>query len=322
MELRHLRYFVAVAEQENVSRAALRLHVSQPALSRQIRDLEDELGFLLFQRSAKSVRLTEAGRQFLAEARAVLLRAEEAVTAARAVATGRRGELLVGYAPVPTVRLLPPALRAFQAEAPGVRVRLRDLSTEEMLAGLRKGTLPVAFLVRPTRAMLRGLRFEPLAQDVLRLAVPPGHRFARLRSVPLARLAAEPLVVYSRQEYPEYHAYLADLFAAAKIRPPIAEEHEDGLGMVAAVEAGCGLALAPQSLACSIGARLKLLPLSPAPPPLVIGAAWWPAGLTPAAELFLRCVRRTAAAENQPSGRRVVASDSRPRLHPSASLPK
>ena len=95
MELRHLRYFIAVAEEENVSRAALKLHVSQPALSRQIRDLEEELGFLLLERSAKSVRLTEAGRAFLIEARAVLQRAEDAVNAARAIATGRRGELHV-----------------------------------------------------------------------------------------------------------------------------------------------------------------------------------------------------------------------------------
>ena len=99
MELRHLRYFVGVAEEENVSRAALKLHVSQPALSRQIRDLEEELGFLLLTRDAKSVRLTEAGRVFLHEARAVLLRAEEAVKTARAVATGGRAELHVGYAP-------------------------------------------------------------------------------------------------------------------------------------------------------------------------------------------------------------------------------
>src|SRR5207302_8481835 len=91
VELRHLRYFIAVAEEENVSRAALKLHVSQPALSRQIRDLEDELGFLLLKRSAKSVRLTEAGRVFLTEARAVLHRAEAGVQTARGTATGGHG---------------------------------------------------------------------------------------------------------------------------------------------------------------------------------------------------------------------------------------
>src|ERR1017187_3864632 len=111
MELRHLRYFVAVAEEENVSRAALKLHVSQPGLSRQIRDLEDEIGFQLFERSAKSLRLTEAGKIFLNEARAVLLHAEDAVKKARAVSGGTTGEINVGYAPSLTGQILPSALR-------------------------------------------------------------------------------------------------------------------------------------------------------------------------------------------------------------------
>lgn len=96
MELRHLRYFVAVAEEENVSRAALRLHVSQPSLSRQIRDLEDELGFELLERTAKSIRLTDAGRTFLTESREVLRRVEKAVAAARRIATGQTNEVHVG----------------------------------------------------------------------------------------------------------------------------------------------------------------------------------------------------------------------------------
>src|SRR5271155_603636 len=99
MELRHFRYFVAVAEQENVSRAALKLHISQPGISRQIRDLEAEIGFQLFERSAKSLKLTQAGKIFLGEARAVLQRADEAVKAARAAASKISGELHVGYAP-------------------------------------------------------------------------------------------------------------------------------------------------------------------------------------------------------------------------------
>ena len=295
MELRHLRYFVAVAEQENVSRAALKLHVSQPGLSRQIRDLEEEIGFLLLQRSAKSVRLTDAGRVFLGEAQAVLLRADEAVKAARAVATGRSGELHIGYAPVPTVQLLPPTLRAFQAELPGVRVKLHDFSPEQMITGLRKGSLQLALLVRPTPAMLRGLHFEALVRDQIRVAVPRGHRFARLRTIPLAQLVEEPLVAYSRQEYPEYHEYLAALFAPFKRRPRIVEEQEGGVGLVTAVEAGTGLALVPQSLACSIGSRLKLIPLTPAPEPVVVGAAWAKDGLTAAAALFLRCARTAVA---------------------------
>jgi len=286
MELRHLRYFVAAAETENVSRAALKLHVSQPALSRQISDLEDEIGFLLLERSAKSVRLTDAGRIFLTEARAVLIRADEAVKAAKAVATGQRGELNVGYAPTPTVRILPPTLRAFQAERPGVRVKLHDLSTDEMLVGLRKGTLQIALMVRPTRAMLRGLHFEELARDQMRVAVPPGHALARLRSISVARLADEPLVAYNRKDYPDYHEMLAELFAAVKKSPRIVEEYEGAGGLVTAVEAGTGLALVAQSLSCSIGPRLKLIPITPTPEPIIIGAAWSRDLFTPAAEQF------------------------------------
>ena len=295
MELRHLRYFVAVAEAENVSRAALKLHVSQPALSRQIRDLEDELGFLLLERTSKSVRLTEAGRAFLAESRAVLQRADAAVKTARAIATGGRGELHLGYAPFPTARILPPTLRAFQGTLPNVRVKLHDFSTEEMLTGLREGKLQIAFLVRPTPPMLRGFRFEELLRDPVRLAVPPDHPFARLRSIPLARAATEPWVALSRDDYPEYHEFLAALFSRTKIKPRIVEEHESTASLVSAVEAGCGLAMAPQTLACSFGPRLKLIPFSPAPEPLVIGAVWLKAGLSAAAERLLDCAKEAAA---------------------------
>ncbi len=294
MELRHLRYFVAVAETENVSRAALKLHVSQPALSRQIRDLEDELGFPLFDRGAQSVRLTAAGRALLAEARAVLDRVTQAVRAARAAA-GTAAELEVGYAPSPTARILPAALRALRAQAPDVRVRLRDLSTEEMLAGIREGKLQIAFLVRPTRAMLRGLTFEELARDPLCVAVPPDHPFARLRSVTPAQVAREPLLALTRKDYPEYHECLDAVFAGLPRPPRIVEEYDSGPSLVAAIEAGSGVAVAPTALACTAGPRLKLIPLSPAPEPLVIGAVWLGRRLNGAAEQFLTLAKAAAA---------------------------
>jgi DNA-binding transcriptional LysR family regulator len=291
MELRHLRYFIGVAEEENVSRAALKLHLSQPALSRQIRDLEDELGFPLLERRAKSVRLTEAGRVFLTEARAVMDRADAAVKTARAAATGVSGELHVGYAPSLSARLLPQALRAFQAELPGVRVKLHDWSTEEMLAGLREGKLHIAIVARPMPAMLRGLQFEELARDSMCLAVAPGHPLAGRRTVNLEEIAREPLIAYSRKEYPEAHANLLALFATVKVKPRIAEEHDSVSSLIAAVESGAGIAVAPQSLTCTAGPRLKLIPFSPAPAPLITGAAWSKTGLAPAAQRFLKCAR-------------------------------
>jgi DNA-binding transcriptional LysR family regulator len=298
MELRHLRYFVRVAEEENVSRAALKLHVSQPGLSRQIRDLEDELGFLLLTRSAKSVRLTEAGRAFLTETRAVLQRVEDAVKVARAIATGARGELHIGYAPSLTARFLPRALRAFQAQSPGVRVKLHDLSTEEMLAGLREGTLQMGFVVR-VPALLRGLSFQELARDSFCLAVAPKHPLAGRRTVKLAEIAHEPLITYSRKDYPDAYEGLAAMFAAIKSKPRIAEEHDSVSSLIAAVEAGGGVAIAVQSLACTAGPRLKLIPFSPAPPPLVVGAAWLKRGLTPTAERFLKCAIQEGGAESK-----------------------
>jgi DNA-binding transcriptional LysR family regulator len=294
MELRHLRYFVAVAKEQNVSRAALKLHVSQPALSRQIRDLEDEIGFLLLERSAKSVRLTAAGRTFLIESQAVLRRAVGAVEAARAVASGLSEELNVGYAPMPTVKFLPPAVRSFRKQYAGVRVKLHDLSPAEMMTGLHEGDLQLAFLVRPTRAMLRGLRFEEFGRDQMRLAVGRNHALAKLRSISVRQLKNHALVTYTRKDYPEYHAYLGALFGGAKAHPPILEEHGDGVGLVTALETGSGVAVLPQSLEFTTGSRIKLIPIVPAPAPLVVGVAWVPSRLTSVAERFLRVTRDSA----------------------------
>src|SRR5262249_54537799 len=162
-----------------------KLHVSQPALSRQIHDLEDELGFALLQRTAKSVKLTEAGRAFLEEARAVIQLSQQAVRNARAVATGEHAQLRVGYAPSLTAMILPRALRAFKAEVPKARVILQDLSTQEMLTQVREGELDVALMARPAPAALRGLEFEEIASYPMCVAVPPGHPLAENSAVAL-----------------------------------------------------------------------------------------------------------------------------------------
>jgi DNA-binding transcriptional LysR family regulator len=272
MELRHLRYFVAVAEEENVTRAAAKLHVSQPALSRQIHDLEDEMNLLLLERSAKSVRLTEAGRVFLQEARAVLQRADEAVAKARSVAGGVQGEIRVGYAPSLTIQILPRALRAFQSEFPAVRVILDDLSTEEMLNGLRAGKLHVALTVNPGRGKLRGLHFDEIAQYPMCVAVPPGHPLAKSRAVNWKKLAGENLIAYGRDNYPEYHEALDAIFERVGGKMNIVEEQDGVTSLIAAVEAGRGVAFVPGCIACMAGPRLKIIPLTPAPRPIIVGA--------------------------------------------------
>jgi DNA-binding transcriptional LysR family regulator len=295
MELRHLRYFVAAAEEENVSRAAGKLHVSQPGVSRQIRDLEEELGFELFHRTPKSLKLTEAGKVFLKEARAVLQRAEDAVKSARAVAAGAEEELHVGYAPSLTARFLPQTLRAFQAVMPKVRVKLHDAATEEMLAGLREGKLQLALMVCVARADFRGFQFAELTRDSLCLAVGPNHPLAAKRTITLEEAAREPLISYSQNDYPDAHKMVMGLFTNLKVKPRIAEECDSVSSLIAAIEAGNGVAIVTRSLECTSGPRLKLIPFSPAPEPLTVGAAWMNNGLTTAAKEFLSCARQAAS---------------------------
>src|SRR6476646_6204226 len=191
MELRHLRYFVAVADMENVSRAATqRLHVAQPSLSRQIRDLEDELGVRLLERTAKSVRLTDAGRAFLDEARAILKHTDDAVGKVRTLAGKSEAELHVGDWPLATGRVMPSLLRAYQQAMPNVKVKMHDWPVEKNIAGVRDGRLQLAIIIPPLKAnALEELRFEPLFTGRVCLAVSCDHPVAARRSVSLADAA-------------------------------------------------------------------------------------------------------------------------------------
>lgn len=292
MELRHLRYFVTVAELLSFTKAATRLHVAQPALSRQIRDLEEELRTRLLERGPRAVRLTPAGATFLEEARAVLQRTEAAVQAVRATARGERGEIHVGYAPTPTVELLPCTLHAFQNLAPEVRVTLHDLSSEEMLRGLTEGQLQVCLMVTPSPRALRGLKFEVLREYPMCVALSPTHPLAKFSRLTLPQIRDQPLVAYARAGYPDYHELLEGLFQPLGRRPNIAEEHDSGPGLIAATEIGRGLAIVPSCMAMLAGGRLKLLPVQPAPPPLRVGAAYDAKRIGAAGLKFLSAARQ------------------------------
>ena len=288
MELRHLRYFVAVAEMENVSRAATqKLHVAQPSLSRQIRDLEDEVGVQLLERTAKSVRLTDAGRAFLDEARAILKHADEAVVKARTIA-GKQ-ELRVGDWSLGTARIMPALLRAYQQAMPNVRVKLHDWTVDQNIAGVRDGRLQLAILLTPLKAnALAELRFQELATARVALAVSSNHPFARRQSVPLSDAAREPFIGLTPEKYPRYQEYVDAIFARVNEKPRIVEEHDGWAGVYSAVSAGTGVALSSDAFSYMFGDRIKLLRLTPEPKRVQIGMISRKGILSAAAEKFCR----------------------------------
>ena len=274
MELRHLRYFSAVAEEQNVTRAAMRLHVSQPSLSRQIRDLEDELGLALFERSGKAIHLTELGRTFLKETNVILQRVDRAIAGIQNMAAQQSGEMNLGYAPSPTVKILPLTLKAFKKEAPRVRLTLHDLSSPEMLEGLRNGELQAALMMQPSRQTSHGVRFEKLRSFPITVAVSPTHPWRLKKHVSLAEILTQPLVAYSRTIYPDYHEMLIRIFGSLVKKLRFVEECDSGTSLIAAVETDRGMAVTSSSLGDIAGKRLVFIPLRPAPVLANVGLAY------------------------------------------------
>jgi DNA-binding transcriptional LysR family regulator len=299
MELRHLRYFVAVAEEENVSRAAAKLRVSQPGISRQIHDLEDEIGFLLFARTGKSVRLTVGGKIFFGEARDILQRTADAVGKARA-GLASQSEINVGYIPSGTVEILPRALRIFRASFPGVHVILHDLSAEEMLPLLRQKKLDIALTVLRHK-LPRELDLKELARYETCVAVGATHPLAKAKFVSLEQMAAEPVAAYTRKDYAGYHKHLEKMFATIGRKPRIGSEHDSGSSLIAAVAAGHEFALLPSCVSGTAGARLKFLKLRPALPPWSIVALWRKDAATELVRAFVAAALTKPAISSLPS---------------------
>ena len=292
MELRHLRYFVRVAEVENVSRAAVKLRISQPAVSRQIRNLEDEIGITLLERAGKSVRLTAAGRAFLDDARTILKHTDDAVLKARAIGDKCETELHVGDFPIATARIMPWLLRAYQKAMPDVRVKLHDWPVEKELAGVHNGQLQLAIIVPPlTRNRLRQLRFEEVLTARICLAVSCKHPFARRQSVSLAEAAREPFVGLMHEEFPQHQVYVDAIFARVKHKPRFVEEHDGWTGVFSAVDAGTGVAIASDAFTYTFSDRVKLLRLTPEPKSVSIGIITRKGRISPAAEKFCLCAR-------------------------------
>ena len=248
MELRHLRYFVAVAEERHFGRAAARLHIAQPPLSQQIRRFEAELGEPLLYRTTRSVELSPAGEVLLERGREILAAVDSAVEDARRAARGEYGRLAIGFTGSSTYALLPALAAALRRELPGVMVDLRgELLTPAQVAQLLDGTLDLGLLRPPVHE--RDLQTEVLGSEALVAVLPAAHPLADAEAVPLEQLEGEPFVTYPSHFRSVVHDAVEDACAAHGFKPVAAHEVAETATLVSFVAAGLGVSLVPASVA-------------------------------------------------------------------------
>ncbi|MDT0345994.1 LysR family transcriptional regulator [Streptomyces litchfieldiae] len=274
MELRQLRYFLAVAEELHFGRAAERLGITQPALSQQIKRLENDLGARLLTREARRVSLSAAGAAFLPEARETLARAGRAARVARRTAAGQAGRVILGFVGSATDELLPRALPALRARHPELRLVLREMTSSEQVAALRRGDLDLG-LLRPPSPPVPGLRTRLVAREPLVAAVPGDHALAERAVLTPADLAGEPFVLFPRERGPWLYDLIVDYCRAGGGAPPrVAQEAVMMQTITALVAAGLGLALVPSSQRAVVRRGVVFRPL--ADPPMADLAVTWP----------------------------------------------
>ena len=260
MELRQLRYFIAVAEELHFTRAAARLHIAQPPLSQQIRQLEVELRTPLLRRTSRRVELTPAGQAFLHEARRVVAQAERAAQVAREAAGGPSARLDLGFVDSSLHGYLPQLLRQFRAERPDVHVSLREMSSGQQVDALQRGALQVG-LLRPARAGPQ-LAMEEIGRERLVVALPIDHPLGGRDELAADDLRGQPFVFFPRAVAPGLHDQLMGLFRRAGFAPLIVEEASEGHTLIGLVAAGVGVSLVPEMLGQAIRRDVLYRPLA------------------------------------------------------------
>lgn len=251
VDLRLLRYFLAVAEESHLTRAAARLGIRQPPLSQQIRVLEEELGVTLFHRLPRGMELTESGRALLADARSILALVDQAVEGVRRVSLGEAGRLTVGFTGSAAFHpFVPSVIRRFRESAPHVRLVLEESSTGELMEAVRDGRVDVAF-IRGAHGAERGVAVETVLEESMLAAFPADHPMVKGRArkrIALSELAEESLILYRRHSGPGLYDAIITACGAAGFSPRVAQEAPRMLSTLSLVAAGLGVSLVPASL--------------------------------------------------------------------------
>lgn len=289
LELRQLRYFVAVAEENHFGRAATRLHMTQPPLSQTIQSLESTLGVALFARNGRGIVLTPAGQALLPEARRILQQAGALPDLVQRAASGESGLLSLSFVSTADYSVLPPLLREFRERYPQVRIDLREATTDIQLDDLMHGRIDAGLVIPPLQDKERAeLDYRIVLSEPLVLAVPQDMK--RLRGddpVSLQSIADMPLIIFPRRIAPAFHDAILSCFRDAGLTPRIGQEAIQMQTIVGLVSAGMGLALVPQSVSNlkRPGVRYKLL--SGKTPMVETGLAWRRDNISPVLHRFL-----------------------------------
>ncbi len=299
MDVRHLRYFVAVAEERHVTRAAERLGIQQPPLSQQIRSLEDELGVRLFHRKPRGVELTDAGKALLPDARRILADVENAVARVHRTARGEQGRVAVGFtSSVPFHPFFPGALRDYRESFPMVALPLEEGGTVDLVAAIVSERLDVAFIRSPAPEA-DGIAVYDVLSEPMVAAVPAAHPLGTKRRtgpIDLADLSEEPFVLYRRSSGPGLYDAITAACHGAGFSPRLEQEAPRIVATLNLVAAGLGVTLVPESLASMrmAGVRFRTLAGKDAPR-APIRLACRRTDHSTAARLFVETVRRKAS---------------------------
>ena len=311
MELRHLRYFVAVAEELNFTRAAERLGISQPPLSLQIRQLEKELGTPLFHRRARSVELTDAGKLLLEEARVILKHVEAAENGVRRRARGETGRLVVGSAGATYFHpAIPEIIREYGMRYPDIILAPHASNTSLLVARLRAGQVDVA-LIRPPISDAEGLVIVPLIDEETVAILPNGHQLCKLASVPLAALAKDVFVLYPRTLNPGNYDAVITACRRAGFNPTLGQEAPQIVSVIPLVAAGLGVSVVPQSTARILSDEVCYRPIEGDAPRAEICLAYCRRSPSRAAQNFVAVARRVIRNEAQGNSKRASKAGGR-----------
>ena len=290
MELRHLRSFVAVAEELHFGRAAARVHIVQPALSRQIRALEEELGVRLFERDRRRVALTPAGATFLDEVRGLFEHVNRAVEAARQADRGERGSLRIGYVPAMVSTGLPEMVRSFRNRYPDVDLQMHEMNPAMQVEALLGERVDVGFVRGPIHEP--ALATETVLEEPLVAALPSGHRLGGHKRIRLAMLAGEPFVLQARSSGPGSHDQILAVCRSAGFSPRVVQEGSYA-EVASLVASGAGVAIVPASLRSIRRAGVLYRPLSERPT-TQLDMTWRKNATSPVLAAFLSQVQQSA----------------------------